>query len=110
MGDSDIVAGILARVQERFDRKYELKRLGYDLNRVAARVCDIFQLEEDILSNGKQQRRVKARSLVCYRAVRELGISLTDLAQRLKLSVPGIGYSVKRGESIARDNGYQLVE
>ena len=72
---------------------------------------EIFGLkEEDILSNGKQQRKVKARGLLCFWAVRELGISLTDLAKLLKLSVPGIGYSVERGESVARENGYQLVE
>jgi hypothetical protein len=42
--------------------------------------------------------------------VREMGISLIDLARRLGLSVPGIGYSVERGEIIARESGYQLVE
>jgi putative transposase len=53
---------------------------------------------------------VKAKSLLCYWAVRELGISQTDLAKRLKLSVPGNRYSVERGENIARENGYDLVE
>ena len=111
LGDSDFVAGVLAQAEEKFDRKYELKRLGYDLGSVAARVCEIFELkEEDIFSNGKRQWKVKARSLFCFWAARELGISLTELAKRLKLSVPGIGYSVERGESVARENGYQLVE
>jgi putative transposase len=109
LGDSDFVAAVLRQAEEKFDRKYELKRLGYDLARVAARVGEIFELkEQDIFSNGKQQRKVKARSLLCYWAVRELGISQTDLAKRLKLSVPGIGYSVERGENIARQNGYDL--
>ena len=111
MGDSDFVAGVLAQAQEKFDRQYELKRLGYDLGRVAARVGEIFGLkEEDILSNGKQQRKVKARGLLCFWPVRELGISLTDLAKLLKLSVQEIGYLVERGECVARENGYQLVE
>ena len=51
---------------------------------------------------GIAGRKVKARSLLCFWAVRELGISLTDLAGHLGLSVPGIGYSVERGEIIAR--------
>jgi REP element-mobilizing transposase RayT len=111
LGDSDFVATVLRQAEEKLDRKYELKRLGYDLGRVVARVCEIFELKEpDIFSNGKQQTKVKARSLFCYWAVRELGISQTDLAKRLKLSVPGVGYSVERGESIARENGYELVE
>ncbi len=40
----------------------------------------------------------------------ELGISLTELARRLGISVPGVGYSVERGEIIARENDYQLIE
>jgi len=39
-----------------------------------------------------------------------LGISLTELARRLEISVPGVGYSVERGEIIALENDYQLIE
>ena len=41
---------------------------------------------------------------------RELGISLTELARRLRISVSGVGYSVERGEIIACENDYQLIE
>lgn len=51
----------------------------------------------------------KPRSLFCYWAVHELGISLTELSRRLGISVPGVGYSVERGEIIARENDYQLI-
>jgi len=50
------------------------------------------------------------RSLLCFWAVRELGMSLTDLARYLGISVPGVGYAVERGEAIARDSNYQLVD
>ena len=59
---------------------------------------------------GKQQKRVKAKSLFCFWAVNELGISLTEIARRLDFSVPGVGYSVERGEIIARENGCKLIE
>ncbi len=65
---------------------------------------------DDIFLKGKQQKRVKARSLFCFWAVRELGISLTELARRLGISVPGVGYSVERGESIACESDYRLIE
>ena len=64
----------------------------------------------EIFLKGKQQKRVKARSLACYLAVGELGVSLTELAKRLGISVAGIGYSVERAEIIARENDYQLTE
>ena len=70
----------------------------------------IFWSDEDILSKGKQQRKVKAGRPLCFWAVREVGISLTELARHLGLSVPAIGYSVERGEIIAREHGYQLLE
>ena len=35
-----------------------------------------------------------------------MGISLTELAKRLGISVAGVGYSVERGEIIARENDY----
>ena len=42
-------------------------------------------------------------------AVRELGVSLTDLARRLGMSPAGVGYAVQRGEVMARERGYQLI-
>jgi len=63
-----------------------------------------------IFPKGKQQRKVKARSLFCFWAVRELGMSLRELARRSEISSPGVGFSVERGETIARENGLQLIE
>jgi putative transposase len=110
LGESDFVAHVLSEAEEAFERKYELKSLGYDLDRVAARVAEIYEMEiGDIFLEGKQRKRVKARSLFCYWAVRELGFSLTELAKRLNISVAGVSYSVERGEEIIRDNHYQLI-
>jgi putative transposase len=110
LGELDFVANVLSQAEEAFERKYELKSLGYDFDRVAARVAEIYEMEiGDIFLKGKQRKRVKARSLFCYWAVRELGFSLTELAQRFNISVAGVGYSVERGEAIARHNDYQLI-
>ena len=111
LGESDFVADVISQANEAFDRKYEFKRLGYDVVRIAERVAEICDIErDDIFLRGKQQKRVKARSLFCYWAVRELGTSLTELARRLNLSVPAVGYSVDRGEIIAHKNDYRLIE
>jgi len=111
LGNSEFVAEVLCQAEEKVTRKVELKRLGYDLSRISKRVAEVCRLkEDDILSKGKQQEKVKARSLLCFWAVRELGMSLTELARHLGLSVPAIGYSVERGERIAREHGYQLLE
>ena len=44
------------------------------------------------------------------RAVKELGISLRELARRLEISPPAVGYCVERGEAIALKNNYRLIE
>ena len=111
LGESDFVDDILSKADEKFEHKYELKRLGYDLDRIAARVAETYGIEvDDIFLKGKQQKKVKARSLFCFWAARELGITLTELARRLRISVPGVGYSVERGERIAPENDYRLIE
>ena len=81
------------------------------MDRVTARVVEICWIEvDDIFLKGKQQIRVEVTSLFGFWAVRELGISLTELARRLGISAAGVGYSVERGEIIARENNYQLIE
>ena len=64
----------------------------------------------EIWAAGKERRRVAARNLLCYRAVRDLGISMAELSRQLKLSISGISLSVKRGEKIARDKDYKLMD
>ena len=111
LGESTFVSDILSLANEKYERKYELKQRGYDLTRVAMKVSEIFNIEADeILSKGKQQKKVKARSLFCYWATNELGVSLTELAIKIGISVSAVGYSVERGAIIAKENSYKLIE
>jgi hypothetical protein len=55
-------------------------------------------------------RVVKTKSLLCYWAVRDLGLTMAELSRRLKLSLSGISLSVKQGERIVRDKGYKLID
>ena len=74
-------------------------------------MADILEMQPDeILSKGRNRREVVAKSLLCFWAARELGLSLTELARHLEMTVPGIGYAVRRGEKIARENHYRLEQ
>jgi hypothetical protein len=111
LGKSDFVEMVLSESTEKFERYYELKRRGYNLDRIAERAGMMCNVEiQDIFSRGKQKRKVKARSLFCYWASRELGISITELARSLGITVTAVGYSVERGELIAKENNYQLID
>lgn len=111
LGESDFVMQVLAEANERFDRQYELKSRGYDLQKVIDKVAGLYQIEPaHIFSRNRRKDRVEARSLLFYWANRELGISLTDLARRFGMSPTGIGYAVERGERVVKEKGYQLIE
>ena len=73
-----------------------------------AEICGV--KEDEVFSKGRQKTKVKARSLLCYWAVREAGISLRTLAKRLWISAPGVGYAVERGEAIVQENQLELIQ
>ena len=111
LGDSAFVMDVLAEAEEKFERFYELKSMGYDLDRIEQKVCEIFDVEPDeIYSRSRQKIRAEARSLYSYWAVEELGYSLVDLAKLFGMTGHGIGYAVRRGERIAKGNNYNLLD
>ena len=111
LGDSDFVMDVLSEANERVDRRYELKTLGYNIDRLEQRVLDIYQIERaELYSKSRQKIRAEARSVFCFWAVRELGIYGSEMAKRLNMSQPGVVYAVKKGESIVKDKAIQLTE
>lgn len=111
LGNEDFVDSLLSGADEIFEHHYEVKRSGYDLEKTADRAASLCGVDVgDIFSQSRQRIKVKARSLFCYWATRELGVSPTDLARQLRISVPAVSYSVERGELIARETGYRLIE
>jgi putative transposase len=111
LGDSDFVEEVLKKAQEKRERQYQLEADGFNVDQVAQRVAAILGVKcEQVWKKGKHPQTVKARSLLCYWAVGELGISATELARRIGISQPAITQSVKRGEAIAKKNGFELMD
>jgi len=111
LGDSDFVSDVLKVSGEEMERRDRLKAAGYDLEKLGRRVAEIFGIEaEDLWMLGKYAKVVPARSLFCYWAVRELGVSVTEMARRMKLTQPAVSISVKRGERIAKDRGLLIFD
>jgi chromosomal replication initiation ATPase DnaA len=111
LGGSDFVEEILSFSGEHYEPRYDLVRRGYDLDRIVNRVAEILEMElHEILSKGRKNKEVVAGSLQCFWAARELGLSFTELARQLEMTVAGIGYAVCRGEKIARENHYRVLK
>ena len=111
LGDSDFVEEVLKKAAEKRERHYQLEAEGFTVNQVAKRVASILDIKrEHVWKKGKHPQTVEARSLLCYWAVSELGVTTTELARRIGITQSAISQSVKRGEIIAKHNGFKLKE
>ena len=111
LGDGDFVGRVLASAEETMERRHALRSSGMDLDAIASRVGKVLGIKtEEVWAEGKQQRIVEARSLLCFWAVKELGVSMSSLAHKLRISIPSVSESVTRGRRIAEANGCLLVE
>jgi len=109
LGDGDFVQAVLAGAEEKLKRRYALQAKGVSLERVADRVAELMNIpSSELWMPGKHRQRVRAKSLLCYWANRELGISMAKLSRRLNVSVMAISYAVQRGEKIAREFKFSL--
>jgi chromosomal replication initiation ATPase DnaA len=83
--------------------------MGLDIDKIAQRVATLMGLPvEAVWAAGKHRKTVEARSLLCYRAVRHIGVSMSSLAQRLGISPTSVSHSVTRGEALALKNSFTL--
>jgi len=110
LGDGGFVEAVLSGANEAYERKYRLKAKGFNVDTAARKAAQVVGIEpSQVWLSGKNSKVVQARSLLCYWATSELGVSQAWLSKKLKLSQPAISLSVARGRSIAIQNNY-LIE
>ena len=104
LGDGDFVETVLQASNERLERRAMLRAQGYDFDRLAQRVAQLFEMPiDEVLRRGRFGRTVAARSVLCFWANRELGISTVELARRFKIAQPTVTQSVERGDRIVAE-------
>ena len=110
LGDGEFVGSVLGAAEEEMEKRYWLRAHGYDLEKVGLRVSEVMTVgPEAVWRKGRYRHVVEARSLFCYWAVRELGVAMSSLAGKLRISIPAVSKSVLRGQRIAEEGGYSLV-
>ena len=84
LGDGVFVKGVLSESKENFTRKYELKKKGFDFDKVLEKVSFLLNLEKDyITGKGRQKDWFQAKDLICdWRAV-ELNLPMAGLSKKL---------------------------
>jgi hypothetical protein len=111
LGESEFVEEVLKASEEAMERRYGLRAEGFDLERIIGRVAELFGMRpEEIKAVGKYQRAVAARSVVSYWAVKELGVSGTEVAKRLGVTQPAVSQAVRRGAGIIEERHLKLRE
>jgi len=111
LGDGDFVEKVLKAAEEQYESRYALQAKGYNLDKVAERVCQQTGIGmEHLMSRGKHPATVQARSLLCFWACRELGMKTTELSGLLNISQPSVTQSVRRGEKLCKEKGWRLLE
>jgi REP-associated tyrosine transposase len=110
LGDGDFVESILSQSQEQLEKKHLYRNKGYDYEWLVKKVAAMLHIKkEDIARGGRYPRRVEARSVLCYWASRELGISTIALSKRLHISQPAVSHSIRRGERIIIEKKLRLI-
>ena len=110
LGDGDFVETVLGASNERLERRAMLQAMGYDFGRLAERVAQLFGMPiSEVLRRGRYARTVPARSVLCYWANRELGISTVELAKRLKIAQSTASQSIARGVKIITEKQLRMM-
>ncbi len=110
LGDGAFVERMLASAHAAAKGKRAPAPPGMSVEHIEARVAELCGVTKaEIRAQGKQRRRVEARSILCFWAVRELGVDMSSLARRLGLSVPAVSKSVQRGGQVVHKKGLSLV-
>ncbi|WP_460597993.1 transposase [Geomonas sp. Red276] len=110
LGNSDFVDEVLSEVEaEEIEKKSLYHRDHIDVEHVIAVVAKVLGIKEDeVRKADKQPRHVQARALLCFWAIRELGLTATFLAKELGNSQPAVSQAVIRGELLVREHAWNL--
>ena len=84
---------------------------GYDLKKLIKRVAEIMAMRyEDVIDSERDRKRIQSRSILCFWATDQLGVSQTQLGQILNLTQPAISHAVRRGKTIAESKSYVIFD
>jgi len=84
--------------REQLERRYRHPAKGRDFGWGVSQTTGALGVAEDIVARpGRYPDTVQARSVLCFWALRGLGISTLELSTRLGVSPPTASQSAKRG-------------
>ena len=111
LGSGEFVEEMLKECDEQFERRYPLRAQGIGMNQLLKNIAAAFDCESSqIMSSVKSPRIVQARSILCYLAVRELGMTATAIAKDMGISQPAVSICVRRGGEMIKERGLRIED
>ncbi len=102
LGSSDFVEAVLKQANEHLQQKYQMAAAGLNLEMLLGKVAEYYRIDpDDLKTAGKESTLTKARTVLCYLAVRKLMISCADVARELRISPATVSRAASRGASVA---------
>ena len=102
LGSGAFVTQVLARANESLEKRTHLKTKGLTWEVLLSRVAAQYKVkEEEVQSKTKNRVVVKARSVFCHLAVRELLMTGTEVARIVHLTQAAVSKALHRGAAIA---------
>lgn len=109
LGDGEFAERVLSEAQEALENRYALIRQGIDLDTVIEAASQTLSIApERVYGPSKAKDVGRARSLVRFWAVRQLGMTMTAVAKELGISVSTVSVAVGKGEQLAKDADVSL--
>jgi REP element-mobilizing transposase RayT len=110
LGNGEFVARVLKSANEELEQRTHFKGQGFTLDVLLSRVATHYKIKaEDVKRKTKNRAVVKARSVFCYLAVRELLVTGTEVARKVHLTQPAVSKALSRGELIARSEDVKKI-
>jgi putative transposase len=111
LGDGEFVETVLSAARESMQNRYSLSAKGVTIEDILQAVAILLSIQPtEITGASKERTMVKARTLICYWAVHELGTTMTEVASCLRIALPTVSVAVKKGAKIIRDEELKLAE
>jgi putative transposase len=83
------------------EERYRLEAYGIDIDTLLQKVAQHYKIDpEDLKTASKETTITKARTVLCYLAVRKLMISCADVARTLRISPATVSRATSRAVAI----------
>lgn len=106
LGDTEFVDKILQEAEEKINKQELLLRQGWNLERLAQKVCGIFNISaSDLQRKGKSNAISRAKMLFCYWGHSELGASGRQIGDYLGISRPAVCKNIAKGAEFKDGRG-----